>query len=220
MPLQTPNNVQGDKPGDLIFNEGQLVLADGVIVQTFFVLLKEATVFEWPQHSPVLIKGCRPEHAIENGAGLRLSKPEALRYDDGTLIGDPHEGVTQHEERQINHEAVDDPDDMERAGEQDAEHNALAAAIGSTHRTTTTGTRTETATTHRNTHTYGKNGWILCTSLRPSNEMEQQRWRDSLDPEYDHVTTIQNPRDFARDLARMAAEQIGPAGGSVTFTHS
>ena len=205
--------------GDLLFGEGQLILADGVMIQTHFVQLDEAPVFKWPQELPVLIRGCRAEHAIENGARLRLSKPEVLRYDDGTLIGDPFEGVTQREERHVDQAAVNDPDDMKRARRLDAEHNTLAAAIGSRSNKTTTGTRTKTSTTNRNTHTYGKNGLILCTSIRPSDETRLRQWGDSLDPQYDHVTTIQSPSDFARALAKMVASQLGPRGAPITYTH-
>lgn len=208
------------RAGDLIFSEGQLVLADGVTVQTHFVQLKEAPVLEWPQDQPVLIRGCRAEHAIEHGARLRLSKPEAFRYDDEALIGDAGEGVTRRGVRQVNEVAVNDPDDMTSGRQRDAEHNALAGAIGSSRRRTTTGTRSETATTNRNTHTYGKNGWILCTSLRPADKVEQQQWRDSLDASYDHVTIIQSPRDFARALARMVVSQIAPRGAPITYTHA
>ncbi len=206
--------------GDLIFSEGQLVLADGVIVQTHFVQLKGAPVFEWPQDSPVLIRGCRTEHAIEDGARLRVSKPEAFRYDDETLIGDTREGMAEREERHVNHVAVNAPDDMERARQRDVEHNSLAAAIGSSRRRTTTNTRTETATTKRNTRTHGKKGWILCTSVRPSKVADLEAWHDSLDPQYGHVTTIQSPRDFARALAKMVASQLGPQGAPVTYTHA
>ena len=216
---ETPIDESETRSGDLIFSEGQLLLADGVIVQTHFVQLKEAPVFKWPRELPLLIRGCRAKHAIENGARLRLRKPEDLRYDDGTLIGDPFEGVTQREERHVDQAAVNDPDDMKRARQRDTEHNALAAAIGSSRRTKTTGTRTKTTTTNRNTHTYGKNGWILCTSIRPSDETGLQQWVDSLDPQYDHVTTIQSPSDFARALAGMVASQLGPRSGPMTFTH-
>ena len=216
---ETPIDESETHSGDLMFSEGQLVLADGVTVQTHFVQLKEAPVFKWPRELPHLIRGCRAKHAIENGARLRLRKPEDLRYDDGTLIGDPFEGVTQREERHVGQAAVNDPDDMKRARQRDAEHNALAAAIGSRRHKTTTGTRTKTSTTNRNTHTYGKNGWILCTSIRPSDEPGLQQWRDSLDPQYDHVTTIHSPSDFARALAGMVASQLGPRGGPMTFTH-
>ena len=216
---ETPIDKSETHSGDLIFGEGQLVLADGVIVQSHFVQLKEAPLFEWPTDMPVLVRRCRAEHAIENGARLRLSKPEVFRYDGETLIGDPFEGVTQREERHVDQAAVNDPDDMKRARQRDAEHNALAAAIGSGHHKTTTGTRTNTSNTNRNTHTYGKSGWILCTSLQPSDETELQQWGDSLDPQYDHVTTIQSPSDFARALAKMVASQLGPRGAPATYTH-
>ena len=217
---QQPASVHREiRSGDLVYGEGQLVVTDGAIVQTHFVQLKEAPQFEWPQDSPVLIRGCRTEHAIENGARLRVSKPEAFRYDDETLISDTGEGVTQHEERDVNQVAVNVPDDMKRARQRDAEHNDLAAAIGSGRRQTTTGRRTESATTNRNTHTYGKNGWILCTSVRPSEMADMEAWHDSLDPQYGHVTTIQSPRDFARALAKMVASQLGPRDAPVTYTH-
>ena len=205
--------------GDLIYGEGQLVLADGVIVQTHFVQLEEAPLFEWPQDSPVLIRGGRTKHAIENGARLRLSKPEAFRRDDGTLISDRSEGVTQRGERHVDEVAIDAPGDMKLAQQRDAEHNALAAAIGSRSRATTTGTRTETTTANRETRTHGKNGWILCASVRPAEEAGMKAWRESLNPEYDHVTTINSPRDFARALAKMVASQLGPLGAEVTYTH-
>lgn len=207
------------RSGDLIYGEGQLVVEDGVIIQTHFVQLKEAPLFEWPQGSPVLIRGGRAGHAIENGALLRLSKPEAFRHDDGTLTSDAGEAVTQREERHVDEVAVNAPGDMKRAQQRDAEQNALAAALGSTSRMTTTGTRTETATTNRKTRAHGKNGWILCTSVRPSDEAGMKTWHKSLKPEYDHVTTIQSPRDFARALAEMVASQLGPLGAEVTYTH-
>ena len=205
------------RSGDLVYGEGQLVVADGVIVQTYFVQLKEAPLFEWPHDSPVLIRGGRTEHAIENGARLQLSKPDAFRRDDGTLISDMSEAVTQREERHVDKVAVNAPGDMKRAQQRDAEQNALAAAIGSSSRTTTTGTRTET--TNRKTRNHGKNGWILCTSVRPSEEADMKVWHKSLKPEYDHVTTIQSSRDFARALAKMVARQLGPLGPEATYTH-
>lgn len=204
---------------DMVYGEGQSIVADGVMVWTHYVQLKEAPLFEWPHDSPILIRGSRTEHAIENGARLRLSKPEAFRHDDGTLISDMEEGVAQLEERHVGAVTVNAPADMIRAQQRDAERSALAVAIGSNTETSTIGTRTETATSSRKTHTYGKNGWILCASIRPSEEAEMKAWRESLMPEYDHVTTIQSPRDFARALAKMVASQLGPLGRGATLTH-
>ena len=217
---QQPSSAHREiRSGDFVYGEGQLVLGDGVVVQTHFVQLKEAPLFEWPQDSPVLIRGCRTEHAIENGARLQIKKPEAFRNDGETLISDRSEAVTQREERHVDEVAINAPSDMKRAQQRDAEHNALAAAIGSGSWTTTTGMRTETTTTNRKTRTHGKNGWILCASVRTSEEAGMKAWHESLDPEYDHVTTIQRPRDFARALAEMVASQLGPLGAEVTYTH-
>ena len=48
--------------------------------------------------------------------------------------------------------------------------------------------------------------------------MGLQQWRDSLDPQYDHVTTIQSPSDFARALAENGGKPTsGPRGGPVTY---
>ena len=127
--------------------------------------------------------------------------------------------MTQREERHVDEVAVNAPGDMKRAQQRNAEHNALAAAIGSSSRMTTTGTRTETATTSRKTRTHGKNGWILCTSVRPSEEAGMKAWHESLNPEYHHVTTIKGPSDFARALAKMVASQLGPLGAEVPYTH-
>ena len=211
---ETPIDEQETPSGDLIFSEGQLVLADNVIVQTHFVQLKEAPVFQWPQDLPVLVKGCPAEHAIENGARLRLSKPEVFRYDGETLIGDPFEGVTQHEEQHVTNVAVNAPDDMQRAHQRDAEHNELARAIGSRRTQKTTGTRTKNTTTNRNTHTYGKNGWILC-----SIHYDPPTRRDcssGATPSIPNTITSQPskaPPTSHANSAGMVASQGGPSGG-------
>lgn len=216
---QTAPRQRESRAEDSVYGEGQLIIGDGVIVQTHFVQLREAPLLEWPQDGPVLIRGCRTEHAIDHGAPLRVSKPEAFRRDDGTLISDTSEGVAERVERMVDEVAVNAPDNMKRAQQRDAEQNALAEAIGSRSQKTTTGTRTETATTNRKTRTHGRNGWILCTSVRPREEAALESWHASLDPEYGHVTTIQSPRDFARALAEMVASQLGPLGPEVTYTH-
>ena len=169
--------------------------------------------------APFSFEAVGQSNAIENGARLQIKKPEAFRNDGETLISDRSEAVTQREERHVDEVAINAPSDMKRAQQRDAEHNALAAAIGSGSRTTTTGMRTETTTTNRKTRTHGKNGWILCASVRTSEEAGMKAWHESLDPEYDHVTTIQRPRDFARALAEMVASQLGPLGAEVTYTH-
>ena len=106
---------------------------------------------------------------------------------------------------------------MERAEQVNDENNRAAQAIGSKRHTTRGAVRVTNTTT--NTNRYGKNSWIWCAAIEPSNEAERDTWIESLDSDYDHVTTIHNPRAFARALATMVARQLGPRGAGVTYTH-
>ncbi len=56
---------------------------------------------------------------------------------------------------------------------------------------------------------------------RSNQKMTRQwdAWLCSLGDDYDCVTTIKSPRTFARQLAMMAAQQIGPRGSPATYTH-
>ena len=201
--------------GDKIFSEGQFVDDDGTVIQTYAVQLGKASQFSWPMELPVIVKGCPARYAIEECGTIRLSKPERFRYEDGTLIGDPGEGVTQR--KRVTASRKNDPADMERAAQRNDESNRAAQAIGSTHRTATRVVQVTNTTT--NTRWYGKNGWIWCASIKPSNDAERDSWLESLDSGYDHVTTIHSPRAFARAFATMVARQLGPRGAPATFTH-
>ena len=71
----------------------------------------------------------------------------------------------------------------------------------------------DTGRSRKTTHslTFGKNGWIYCTSIEPTSQEEKNRWRNSmLTCGYDHFSYIHRPRTFARALASMVAEQLGP----------
>ena len=81
-----------------------------------------------------------------------------------------------------------------------------------THRTRTRSTKTVSLSTD-------KNGWIFCTSIEPKNQEEYNEWQQSLDDRYDHVTRIYRPREFARALGSMVAEQLGPQGSEDVMKH-
>ena len=200
---------------DRIFVEGQVVNDDGTVVQTYAVQLGKAPQFNWPVELPVVVKGCEARYAIEQCGTIRLSKPEKFRYEDETLIGDPQEAVTQRE--RVTESRKNDPADMLRAAQDDDERNRAAQAIGSKRRTTTRAVEVTNKTT--NTSRYGKNCWIWCAAIEPSNKAERDAWIGSLDSGYDHFTTIHNPRAFARALATMVAQQLGPRGAEATLTH-
>ena len=224
MPSMAASSDVGDPPydgrvqRDLVFGEGQLVDDDGTLIQTFAVHLGMAPGGSWPREMPVVVKGSPRRVAIGHCRTIRLSKPEKYREQGETLISDLDEGVTRHEESSET-VRVDDPADLGRAAEVDDEMNRGAAAIGSTQRIAVKSTKTTDRNSTKTTHTYGKNGWIWCAAIEPDNEQQWDAWRQSLDDDYDCVTTIKSPREFARQLALTAAHQIGPRGSTVTYTH-
>ena len=179
-----------------------------------------SSALSWPKYVPMVVRGCESKYAIENCRTLLLRKPEYYRYEDGTLIGDPSENIISHEhsmtERRV---TVGDPD---LSKQQDDEFNRGAHLIGSKRRITTHSS--STTQTHREinstTETHGRNGWILCASLEPSTPEEWTNWHSSLSDAYDHTTTIRSPRTFARALASMVADQVGPRGDQeAKFSH-
>ena len=60
---------------------------------------------------------------------------------------------------------------------------------------------------------YEANGWTYCASIEPETPEEQAAWREAMPSQCDAVSPIRRPREFARALGAMAAEQVGPRGG-------
>ena len=200
-------------PSPYLMSEGQHVDHFGNLIWPIYVDFRAPA-----DRQPIttLIKGCRDEHAIETGGQILISKPDRFRSLGENLIRDPGEAYASHVE--VTHETVDDPSDVARARLRDQAMNRAAELTGSTFRTNTTGVRT----THSNTQslTFGKNEWIFCTSIEPTTKDEWAEWRGTLEDGYNHVSYIHRPRDFARALATMAAEQLGPQGQPAVLTYS
>ena len=57
---------------------------------------------------------------------------------------------------------------------------------------------------------YGRNGWIYCAFIGPETPAEVAAWRGAMPRSDDTVSPIRRPREFARALGAMAAEQVGP----------
>ena len=177
----------------------------------------------WPRDVPSVVRRCESQYAIENCGTLLLRKPEYYRYDDDTLIGDTSENIISRE-RSISTERTDTSPEFDLDKLRDDEFNRGASLIGSKRRITTNSSSTTRThrTTRRNsiTETHGRNGWILCASLEPSTQEEGEKWHSSLPDSYDYTTTIRSPRAFARALASMVADQVGPRGDqNAKFTH-
>ena len=163
-----------------------------------------------------LVKGCRSEHAIESSRTVLISKPSRFRDLGENLIRDPGEAYAS--KKVTNYETVDDPEHLANVRRRDQAKNRAHELIGSPIRTSTTGVRRTGSVTRSFTH--GRNGWIFCASIEPSTAQEWKLWRGTLQGDYDHVSFIQRPREFARALATMVAEQLGPQGKTEPLTHS
>ena len=214
---ETPIDEPETHSDDLIYNEGRLVTRrPGVTVLTYFVQLEGGTGIQ------VAAGHAGSHQRLSRGACNRkwgtspLKKPEVLRYDDGTLIGDPFEGVTQHEERRVDQAAVDDPDDIEAGAAAKRGTQRSRCAIGSKGPSDNDRHANRTSFHHKSRHPHIRQEPLdpVCILAAPD-ETGLQQWRVTLSiRQYDHVTTIQSPSDFARALAGMVASQLGPRGGT------
>ena len=67
---------------------------------------------------------------------------------------------------------------------------------------------------------HGTNGWIYCASIEPETAEEQAAWRMAMPAGRDAVSSIRRPREFARALGAMVAEQAGPRGRIVLLRNT
>ena len=57
--------------------------------------------------------------------------------------------------------------------------------------------------------------WVYCAFIEPETPEQQAAWRAAIPANRDTVSPIRRPREFARALGAMVAEQIGPQGRTV-----
>ncbi len=196
-----------------LMGEGSHLDHDGNLICSTYVDFRPPS-----ERRPIerLVKGSRREHAIELSRTIQIAKPEYFRHFGENLIRDLNEAYAT--QVQVTREVIDDPNDLAVAKRRDEAKNRAAELVGSSLTTHTKSIRrTESNAT---SYTFGKNGWIFCTSLEPTTSREWERWQSTLDAEYDHVTLISRPRELARALAVMVAEQLGPQGEPSSVTHS
>ncbi len=154
---------------------------------------------------PSLIKGCRREHALEDGDTLLLSRPNRFRVHGEALIQDDQEGFAKEE-------SVLPKPLAETARQKVLADTGEAIALADP------GRRINLSRTHRGTCTeslsHGDDRWIYCASIRPDTDAEWQAWRAALPDDYNHVSEIGKPALFAQALARMVFEQRGALTGN------
>ena len=161
-----------------------------------------------------LVKGCHKEHAIELSGRLRVTKPTFFRNHGQGLIMDS--GETRIERTEATTREVDASAELQEAINEWLRLKGLSDTMEVTVRESTIRI-TDTVT---DTYSFGTNGWIFSTSLEPRNDEEWHRWHDSMDQDYDHVSRIYRPREFARVFGSMVVDQLGPQGKEDEVTHT
>lgn len=197
----------------LVLIEGMCVDAYDHLIFSIYVDLRDPA-----NQLPIttLIKGCRKQYAIELCKKIRISKPALFRkYGEG-LILDPAEAYASHTE--VDTEIIDDPHELASEQLLNEEFAEASELLQSNFKHT----RRSKKTSHKTTYSlsFGKNGWIFSTSIEPESQEEKEKWRESMPDEYDHVSYIHRPREFARALGSMVAEQLGPQGQVENLNHS
>ena len=159
-----------------------------------------------------LVKGCRREHALEDGETLLITKPERFREYGVALIRDEQEGFAKEELVMVE---ADTPEEATNR-RANADLNDALQLVGSgskpIHRFEYSKRKTQ-----RESISYGNDWWIFCASIRPD-DGDWDVWRATLDEDYDHVSEIGQPAKFAQALVRMVTEQIDPRGGEARVT--
>ncbi len=175
--------------------DGSFLDDTGCIVQVQYVDLsgqRDRTL------SLPLLKACERRYALEIHDTLKLSQPKEFRSQGESLIQDSWEGRAEKSSESKH-------DQMDPTEREEIERQNRLLKQSYTRRTT----RTTSTSSEWKCESINFNGaWrIYCVSERISDE-EEEAWRSTLDPAYDHVTEIYQPRKFAQALGLMAAEQL------------
>ena len=186
-----------------LVNEGFVLDDSGNLITATYIDLRSE---EERTPVPALVKGCKREHALEDGATILISKPARFREYGEEFIQDVQEGFAKEESVTVREETPAKAVKRRAVEDINETQELLESRLRMTRRVTYSGRDTESRSL-----SYGKEWWIFCTSIEPSEE-DREAWRATLPEEYDHVSEIGQPAKFAEALARMVTEQVGPQG--------
>ena len=197
-----------------VWVDGYHVDDAGNVIYILYVDLRPPTA---RVSTTALVKSSRREHGIDIGRTIRIATAEYYREHGEGTMRDTSEGKASHTSRQSS--TVDDPADLAEARLDDRELNRAMELAGGTPKVTSNTTSVRRSRRATDSITYGKNCWIFCTSIEPSTDAERDAWQKAMHPAYDYRSHIYRPRGFARALASMVAEQLGPQGQEAKVTH-
>ena len=153
-------------------NEGFVLDDAGNVLTTSYIDLRdeaERTVIR------SLVRGCRREHALEDGETLLISKPERFREYGVALIRDKQEGFAREEHVAVQAETPQEAANRRATTDLNDALQLVGSAMKPVHRVKHSRRKTRTESL-----TYGKDWWVFCASIRPD-EAEWDAWRASLD---------------------------------------
>ena len=193
----------------LWINEGFVLDDAGNMLTTSYIDLHDE-----PERTVIrsLAKGCKREHALEDGETMLISKPERFREYGVALIRDEQEGFAREETVMLEAETPEEAAKRRATSDLNDALQLVGSGVRSVH-----SVEHSRRTTQSESFSYGKDWWIFCASIRPDEE-EWDAWRASLDKDYDHISEIGQPAKFAQALARMVTEQVGPRGKDAWLT--
>ena len=199
-------------PRDMIVvSEGFSLDDSGNLIWTMYVDLREEAE---RTAIPGLIKGCKKEHALEDGETLLISSPARFREDGDKLIKDINEGFAQEESVTEANETAAQARKRRTVEELNEAREILKSKLSLKERVSFRKTKSD-----RKSFSYGKDWWIFCTSIEPMGD-DYDTWRDTLPDEYNHVSRVGQPAKFAQALAHMVIEKVGPLGKGGSLNHT
>ena len=200
----------------LVLPEGHYLDDTGTVIVTNFVDARDNG-----NRTPIvsLIKSSPSEYAIERCGTVHVGTLEYYREHVNLDVRDPGEGYASRSLVREN-EVTDDPTDLanrqlliaaRNRGSSLAAEELQGGAESSAFnvRITQGSTTTRRRTTTTKSTTYGKNGWIFCTTIVPRDRQGHTALRMVMG-DRDHTSFVRSPRNFARALAEMTAYQLGP----------
>ena len=210
-PYDAQGEVSGMNNETVWVNEGFVLNDAGHVVLTSYVDLRK------PQdRAPItgLVRASERKYALEDCETIMISNPARYRSFGEELILDVQEGLAKEES------AIASPETLAQATRRRAVSDLnQALEMLDTRMQPWYSESNNNVRKLDNSLTYGKEWWILCTSIRPNDE-EWDYWKSTLSNNYDHVSEIGQPAKFAQALAHMVAEQMGPSGQECTLSNT